>query len=162
MTKTQNSNRDMEELFYALLHAETEEALSEILSSRNMLAPEQWKPLGEMENNWSMAGNQQTAAAAALVEKVVNGIDAVLIYECLKRGIPPESAKAPSSMAEAARLFFDVPNGRLENLDARTRTALAEMIQLIAVGSKSEPNYLIVDKRRRPRRPARFPKLSCR
>ena len=93
-----------------------------------------------------MAGNQQTAAAAALVEKVVNGIDSVLIHECLKRRIDPESSKAPSSMAEAARQFFGIPSGRLENLDAKDRTSLAEMIQLIAVGSKPEPNYLIIDK----------------
>jgi hypothetical protein len=99
-----------------------------------------------MENNWSMAGNQQTAAAAALVEKVVNGIDSVLIHECLKRSIDPESPKAPSSMADAAREFFGIPSGRLENLDAKDRTSLAEMIQLIAVGSKPEPNYLIIDK----------------
>jgi hypothetical protein len=145
MNKTHNSTCEAEQLFYALLHAETEDEVTALLSTRSMLSPADWKPLGEMENNWSMAGNQQTAAAAALVEKAVNGIDAVLIYECLKRGIDPESPQAPSSMADAARLFFDIPNGRLENLDARTRTALAEMIQLIAVGSKSEPNYLIVD-----------------
>ena len=49
-------------------------------------------------------------------------------------------------MAEAARQFFGIPSGRLENLDAKDRTSLAEMIQLIAVGSKPEPNYLIIDK----------------
>jgi hypothetical protein len=146
MNKTEKSVSGTEQLFYSLLHAETEDSVTEILKSRDLLSADNWKPLGEMENNWSMAGNQQTAAAAALVEKVVNGIDAVLIHECLKRGIDPESNAAPSSMGEAARLFFEIPNGRLENLDARDRTSLAEMIQLIAVGSKSDPNYLIVDK----------------
>jgi hypothetical protein len=146
MNQTDKSTNDSEELFYSLLHAETEEAVTEILKRRNLLSADDWKPLGEMENNWSLAGNQQTAAAAALVEKVVNGIDSVLIHECLKRGINPESPKAPSSMAEAARQFFGIPSGRLENLDAKDRTSLAEMIQLIAVGSKPEPNYLIIDK----------------
>src|SRR5438034_3116989 len=146
MNKTEKSVSGTEQLFYSLLHAETEDLVTEILKSRDLLSADNWKPLGEMENNWSMAGNQQTAAAAALVEKVVNGIDAVLIHKCLKRGIDPESNAAPSSMGEAARLFFEIPNGRLENLDARDRTSLAEMIQLIAVGSKSDPNYLIVDK----------------
>jgi hypothetical protein len=121
-----------------------------------MLDEAYWFPLGDIENNWSTAGNQQTAAAAALVEKLVNGIDAVLIRKCLSRGIDPESTEAPTSMAEAARLFFDIPNGRLENVDARDRTELAANIQLIAVGSKSDPSYLVIDKGE-GQTPASFP-----
>src|SRR6266851_3261464 len=97
--KVTNQNED---LFYALLHAETEDQVTKVLEERRMLTNEDnWKPLGDTENNWSAAGNQQSAAAGALVEKMINGIDAVLIYECLKRGIDPTSAKAPASMADA-------------------------------------------------------------
>lgn len=136
----------MEDLFYSFLRAETEDEVTQILQTRNMLNEADWKPLGDTENNWGAAGNQQSAAAAALVEKIVNGIDAVLLYECLKRKIDPTSPKAPQSMAEAAKLFFDVPGGRLENVASRDRTALADKVQLIAVGSKEDPNYLVVDK----------------
>src|SRR2546427_2167971 len=105
-----------EELFYALLRAESESDVSAILEERGMLENESdWKPLGDTENNWSAAGNQQSAAAGALVEKMINGIDAVLIYECLKLDIDPTSAKAPQSMADAAKQFFNILNGRLEN-----------------------------------------------
>lgn len=143
-TKVSNPN---EELCYALLRAESEAEVTQILEAGGMLKNEDdWKPLGDTENNWSAAGNQQSAAAGALVEKMINGIDAVLIYECLKRGIDPTSAKAPASMADAARKFFDVPSGRLENVSSRDRTGLAERVQLVAVGSKEQPNYLVIDK----------------
>jgi len=142
--KASSSNED---LFYALLQAETEEEVTQVMTRHGMLNSDtDWKPLGELENNWSAAGNQQSAAAAALVEKMVNGIDAVLVYECLKKGIDPASDKAPQSMADAAREFFNIRDGRLENIDSRERTALANRVQLIAVGSKEAPNYLVVDR----------------
>ncbi len=142
--KTGNTNED---LFYALLRAESEDEVFQAMTQRGMLKnPSDWKSLGDMENNWSAAGNQQSAAAAALVEKIVNGIDAVLVHECLKGGIDPASDKAPQSMADAAKQFFKIRNGRLENIEARERTTLATRVQLIAVGSKEIPNYLIIDK----------------
>jgi hypothetical protein len=105
-----------------------------------------WMPLGQFENNFSTVGNQQTEASAALVEKIINGIDAILMSECFKMGIDPEGPDAPASMAEAVQKFFKVRDGRLENLAAKQRTELADKIHLIAVGSKESPCYLVVDK----------------
>jgi hypothetical protein len=63
-----------EQLFYALLCADSENEVAQILNDTGMLANEDdWKPLGDTENNWSAAGNQQSAAAAALVEKMISG-----------------------------------------------------------------------------------------
>ena len=36
--------------------------------------------------------------------------------------------------------------GELQNIGSRERTELASRVQLIAVGSKETPNYLIIDK----------------
>ena len=142
-SKVSNPN---EELFHALLHSETEDQVTAVLQNRGLLQNEAyWLPLGEMENNWSAAGNQQSAAAAALVEKTINGIDAVLLYECLKRGIDPASPAAPQTMADAAKQFFSIPNGRLENILPQDRTTLAKRVQVVAVGSKEDPNYLVID-----------------
>src|SRR6266508_6773898 len=77
---TGNPAGNMEDLFYAFLRAETEDEVTAILQTGEMLNECDWKPLGDTENNWAAAGNQQSAASAALVEKIVNGIDAVLIY----------------------------------------------------------------------------------
>ena len=146
------------ELFDALVHAEHEDEVDRILeragfSFRNEGA---WRPLGGEENNFSTVGNQQTEATAALVEKVINGIDAVLMAECFRRGIDPEGPKAPVSMSAAVEQFIDVKDGRLDNLAASEQTLLADRIHLVAVGDKLSPCYLVVD-RGEGQSPAAFP-----
>ena len=76
-----------------------------------------WKALGDIQNNWSIAGNQQAEAAQSVAEKIINCIDAVLIYECRKRKIDPELPEAPQSMEKAAESFFGVREGSLETID---------------------------------------------
>ncbi len=139
---------DAEKLFNDLLHAELEDEVSEVLSKHDLGRddPTLWRPLGDIENHFGLVGNQQSSATAALVEKLINGVDALLIAACLREGIDPESQAAPRSMAEAAERFFHVRNGRLEYLDASERTELADNLHLIAVGEKTRPSYLIVDK----------------
>ncbi len=145
-------------LFDALIHAEHEDEVDRTLeragfSLRNERA---WRPLGGVENNFSTVGNQQTEATAALVEKVINGIDAVLMAECFSRGIDPEGPKAPASMSTAVAQFMGVKDGRLDNLDASELTSLADRIHLVAVGDKQSPCYLVID-RGEGQSPAAFP-----
>ena len=79
------------ELFYALLHAEHESDVDLILGRSGYLSDEgSWQPLGDIENNFATVGNQQSEPTAALVEKVINSMDAVLMLECFKKGIDPE------------------------------------------------------------------------
>jgi hypothetical protein len=105
-----------------------------------------WQPYGGFEMNFSQIGNQQAEPTPAMVEKIINSIDAVLMGECFARGIDPKSSLAPKSMASAVETFFNVRDGRLENLLPKERTALADRIHFIAVGSKTNPSYLVVDK----------------
>jgi len=105
----------------------------------------QWKPYGNIENNFSIIGNQQSSPESALVEKIVNSIDAVLIKECLVRGIHPESPEAPSSVKTAVNDFFHVYNGSLSNIDASQRNLLAEQIEMVATGYKTRPTFSIID-----------------
>ena len=81
-----------------------------------------------------------------MVEKLVNSIDAVLMRECLARGMPLEGPDAPQSMAEALESFFGVRYGNLANLSASERAVLARNIGLVATGSKSKPNYTVFDR----------------
>ena len=111
-----------------------------------------WRAFGDNENNWSTIGNQQSEADSALVEKLVNSIDAMLMKECLVRGINPESSLAPKSIASALEQYFGIKGGRLEDLTPSERTALAKSIILAASGEKPSkfaekyPNITIVDK----------------
>jgi len=138
---------DAKNLFDALMEAEDEHQADTILQRAGLGLDNEavWRPLGDMENNFSTVGNQQTEATAALVEKLINGIDAVLMAEAFKAGIDPEGSEAPRTMAEAVERFFGVRDGMLGNLDAKQRTELAAKLHLIAVGEKTAPSYLIVD-----------------
>jgi hypothetical protein len=139
---------DNYKLFDLLLRAEDEGEVGQILTNVGYLNddPNLWLPFGGFEMNFSQIGNQQAEPTPALVEKLINSIDAVLMAECYKAGIDPRGNKAPGSMAEAVIQFFKVKDGRLENLSAPQRTALAENIHFIATGSKGSPSYMIVDK----------------
>lgn len=107
-----------------------------------------WRAFGDNDNNWSTIGNQQSDADAALVEKIVNSIDALLMKECMKRGIDPTSTEAPNSIAAALESFFDITGGKLQNLTETQRTELAQYnIILAATGNKGvDPNIVIVDR----------------
>lgn len=139
-----------QQLFYKLLKAESESDVEDILNECDLLTDVEdlWRPYGGFENNFSTVGNQHADATGALVDKIINCVDAVLMSKCFENGIDPESLDAPQSMAEAVHRFFNVPGGRLGSLDARSRTALAEEcgLHLVAVGAKSRPSYLLIDR----------------
>jgi hypothetical protein len=146
------------DLFLCLLKAETEEEVDVILQRAGYFDhdPANWNPLGGDENNWSTVGNQNTKPTGAMVEKIINCVDAMLIAGCWEHGIDPESDQAPKSMADAARDFFNVSNGRLDSVDPARRTELADNIHIVATGPKTTPNYLIID-RGEGQTPRQFP-----
>ncbi len=140
------SSTQTRDLCLRLLQAETEDEVVQLLKDHGYWADRSvWKPYGDIPNNRSIVGNQQSSAVAALVEKLVNSIDAVLTAECYRHGIDPTSSTAPRTMREAVESFFPVKEGRIRNLGASERTRLAECIQLVACGTKENPAYLIVD-----------------
>jgi len=96
--------------------------------------------------NLNQINNQQSDATAALVEKLINAIDAVLLAKCYEAGIDPKGPEAPVTMGAAVQDLFKVKDGRLENLSAQQQGKLADAIQFVATGSKKEPCYLVIDK----------------
>ena len=138
-----------QEIFTRLQAFEEEVEVDELLSGLGYELTNEavWKPLGGYENNFSTVGNQHSEATGAFVEKVINGIDALLMAECFKRGIDPEGADAPRTMAEAIERFYGIKDGRLDSFDPKQLTALAEREQMhvVATGGKISPCYLIID-----------------
>ena len=103
-----------------------------------------WRHYGDVENNWGQGGNQQSLAEAALVEKLVNSVDARLVNECLLAGIDPKSDKAPQSIRLAVARFFDhvsgtkvATGGYLEEWDDSKIREIASGITLCALGKHS-------------------------
>src|SRR5438874_9568724 len=106
------NNGQIRDLCVALLKAETEDTVIELLRSAGYWADDKlWRHYGDVDNNFGQGGNQQSLAEAALVEKIVNSVDARLVNECLERGIDPKGADAPKSIRAAVSRFFEGGTG---------------------------------------------------
>ena len=138
------------ELCMQLIKADSEEEVIQILQKENYWDDSSvWRPLGDNPNNWSTAGNQQSNPDVALVEKLVNSVDAKLINECLVRGIDPEGSDAPQTIREAVAIFFDqetkpikVNSGRIKFWEDSKRREIAKGITLAATGAKPKKGNL--------------------
>ena len=133
----------MKQLFNKLYLAATEDDVDRIINTHlDIFKPENWSPLGGHENNFGVIENQQSAPIAALIEKITNSIDAVLMKKCFEAGINPISSQAPQSMDEARTIFF--PDHRDWDM-ASFRNQQAETIQILADGPKKNTSLIIYD-----------------
>jgi len=141
------------ELCLALLRCDTEDEVVALLSEAGYWSDkEAWRYFGDFENNWSTIGNQQSSPHAALVEKLVNAVDATLMGHCYAAGFEPTSIEAPKSMRAAVAQFFENLTleespyaGLIRNWPPVKRTKVAQSITLVATGSNSKPCFTISD-----------------
>lgn len=102
------TNEETKQLALDLLHADSEDDVISILRARGLWENRNlWRLYGDKPGNFSQVGNQQSFPEAALVEKIINSVDARLMLECLRRDIDPESEKAPTSIRDAVAMFFE-------------------------------------------------------
>src|SRR5512138_2845396 len=102
------SGERIKELCISLMQTDTEMDVINLLKKAGYWDKrEAWRFYGDYENNYNTIGNQQSKPDAALVEKLVNRVDARLMNECLARGINPEDTSAPQNIREAVAFFFD-------------------------------------------------------
>ena len=149
-------NNQTRELFLKLLHADFETEIIDILTQAGYWGNRSaWRLFGDNENNYSTIGNQQAKPEAALVEKVVNSVDAKLMLECLLRGINPEGPKAPKAVRQAVAVFFeDNPRpedplaGKISEWTDSRRREVAQGITFAATGARAQagnPSFTICD-----------------
>lgn len=132
-----------EQLLQDLLNAETEYELMHALDKRGLLKDaSRWKPLGRMRNNQSVVQAQQSTAAAALIEKYTNGLDAILIRKVKAQGIDPRSSAAPISMALAVERYFGDLSSKTP---AEIRSLAEDNLILYATGTKPRPCLSLYD-----------------
>jgi hypothetical protein len=135
------------ELCLRLAQSETEEQVIRLLKAAGHWdQSDAWQFYGGNENNFATIGNQQSRPDTALIEKIVNSVDAVMMAECLSRGGDPTGPDAPNSIASAQQIYFGIRDGKLSNLTPTERSNLAERICLVATGAKTNPCYSIIDK----------------
>jgi hypothetical protein len=149
-------NDAAKQLCHSLIRADSEEAVIDLLTPTGFWEDESaWRYYGDYENNYNTIGNQQSRPDAALVEKLVNSVDARLMNECLVRGIDPEGPDAPASIVEAVATFFEAgvdPKGliagRIRNWSDSKRTEVARGITFAATGASPQqgnPCFTISD-----------------
>ena len=144
------------ELCLALMAADSEEDVIKLLRGAGYWEDrEVWRYYGDHENNYNTIGNQQSRPDAALVEKLVNSVDARLMNECLLRRIDPENGAAPKTIRQAVALFFEGSRdpkssfaGRIREWPITKRTEVSRGITLAATGAtptKGNPCFTISD-----------------
>lgn len=140
------------ELCMALVEADSPDEVVNILQQAGYWDDHAaWRDLGDKENNCSILGAQQSDPIAALVEKLVNSVDARLMNECMAAGIKPDSKAAPGSVREAVAQLIEhsdpskAANGRIQNWTATERREQAKRITLAATGPKGAPCLSISD-----------------
>ncbi|MGH7801271.1 MAG: hypothetical protein ACREOW_11705 [Thermodesulfobacteriota bacterium] len=143
MKSVSKSNLNLESLFNSLYFAQTEEGIDKlIIKHPQIFKQENWYPLGGNENTFAVIENQKSSSIDALIEKITNSIDAILMKKCYEVGIDPKSAEAPRAMEEAVSKFF--PDHKNWDLPA-FRKKQAESIQIVADGPRMNTSLIIYD-----------------
>lgn len=145
-------NDDIKQLCLDLLAADSEDHVIALLKKAGYWdAPQCWRLIGNRSGNFATIGNQQSRPDAALVEKIVNSVDARLMNECQVLGVDPTSDEAPPSIKHAVARFFGGKDregdigGSLREWTAQRRTKEAANITLAATGAKRSPCLTLVD-----------------
>ncbi|WP_445383623.1 hypothetical protein [Robiginitalea sp. IMCC43444] len=135
------------ELCMALMKAESEKEVIDLLESKGYWSNKDfWRFYGDKENNYSAAGNQANEAESALVEKITNSRDAILMNACLEADIDPKSDKAPNSVKNAVSMFFDDQSqselsGQIKEWSDKKRRTIAKNISVYITGNKPTEGY---------------------
>ena len=137
------TNNEKRDIALSLLRADSESDVIAILRKHDLWDdPKNWRLYGDRDGNFSVIGNQQSRPEAALVEKIVNSVDARLMKECLARNIEATSADAPQSVREAVGTFIegttpvDKEAGNLRFWSRERQLKQARQITLAVTGSK--------------------------
>ena len=143
------------ELCLMLMRADTEQEVIAILKAVDLWDDEQaWRLFSDTENNYSSIGNQQADAVAALIEKLINAVDARLVNACRLAGCNPEGADAPKSMRAAVARFFEgkaqpkESDGRIADWPDSKATEEGRRLTIAATGNMpkdGQPSLTVAD-----------------
>ena len=133
---------DLEQLFGQFYSADTEEDVDRVVQTLESDPSISWTPYGDNESFFGVIENQQSSPVPALVEKITNSIDAILMRRCYEEGIDPKSPTAPKSVNEAIQSFFQ--SSQSWDLPGK-RAIQAESIQILARGPRNNTSLVIYD-----------------
>ncbi|MCK9588631.1 MAG: hypothetical protein M0Q93_04605 [Terrimicrobiaceae bacterium] len=142
--KTDINNGD---ILIKLLSATSSEDVSglikndEFFNSANCL----WKPYGGQETNAKNVEGQMRSSSNALVEKITNSTDALLMRKCYEvEGVKPESGNPglPKTLSEAITKYF----GSEEEINKKRSEWAKKNLVVFAEGDKRKPTITVIDR----------------
>jgi len=141
MTKEKQSY--YEEILIKLLTASNADEVDAIVNSEPFFQDVKWVPIGGPSNEMNVGRieGQMKKAENALVEKITNSIDAILIKKCREANIEPtDTANAPKSLDAAIDQFL----GGEEGFKAM-RKSHSDII-ITAEGKSDYPTMTVIDR----------------
>ncbi len=143
-----------DELCFAILRADTEDAVSQVLEDHLESAGRiDWHPIDDRKSNFNVVTNQAASGGKALTELCTNMVDAILLRRAYEHGIDPQSPNAPESVIAAVKNLVRLrgaPSGILAEVDDATYLReFSEKHLVIGVtgqsGSGAKPSFTFVD-----------------
>lgn len=125
-----------------LLASSNSEEVEAIIKSEEFFQHVKWVPYGGNANNSGQI-DQMHEPENALIEKISNSIDSILMRRCLEEGIDPrDKERAPRTMFKAIDRYF----GGKDKIREKRSEIAKELLRLTAEGKKEKPTITIIDK----------------
>ena len=139
-----------EDLCVALLRAESETAVGDVLAEVSADSELKWHPLDNRETNFNVVTNQASTGAKALTELCTNMVDAILLRHAYDAGLDPTSGTVPQSVTAAVRELVGLrgaSSGILAEVDdpGYLREYAESNLVIGVTGSSSDACFTFVD-----------------
>lgn len=135
------------EMLEKLLTITSSDEIASLIELDNFFKPDNciWIPYGRRENNAGLVEGQMKNSSNALVEKLTNSIDSLLMRRCYEvDGVAPESKdpKLPKSLSEAIARYF----GEEEEINKKRSDWAPQHLVVLAGGDKQKPTLTVIDR----------------
>ncbi len=135
------------EMLQRLLALTSSEDIAELIENDDFFKPDncKWMPYGKRENNAGQVEGQMKNSSNALVEKITNSIDALLMRRCYEvEGEAPDSKnpKLPKSLSEALTRYF----GDEDEINKKRSEWAKQHLVVLAEGDKKRPTLTVIDR----------------
>ena len=141
----EDSRAKNKEILFKLLDLKSADAVAQLIDTDQFFKESEWKPYGGREINVVAVEGQMKSSSNALVEKLTNSIDALLMRRCYEvDGVVPESGdpKLPKSLSEAIIKYF----GKEEEIDKNRSEWAKQHLMVLAEGDGKKPTITIIDR----------------
>ena len=142
MNKQQKENK---EVLMQLISATSQEEVSHLIDTHPFFKSCKWRPYGDNPFNGGTIKGQAPDPIGALVEKITNGIDALLTKMCWDSKIDPTSSAAPQNQYEAIKKFFGENVAKFSLTDKEVREIASQTVQVFGEGTAEKLTLSVVD-----------------